>query len=98
MGAILSIEWLQPEDVDGPRERDLELCELGRPHPRRAGRWWESCDRREEPADDRRQIAGVGHQLGWRRPAFEAHARQPEGEVDTRVADARPVPVDELRA
>src|SRR6187397_2329418 len=95
MAAILSVERRQPESLNRPRERDLELRELQRTNGRRPRGRRQRGYRGEEAADDRREVARVREELGRGRPAFHGKARQPEGEVDQGIAEARPVPVDE---
>src|SRR5262245_46318857 len=98
MRAILSIEGRQPEDVDGPRKRDLQLGKLECADGWRARGRRIAGHGREETAHDRGKMTRVGHGLDRRGSALYEKTREPEGEVDLRIADARPVPVDELRA
>src|SRR5262249_27488657 len=73
---------------------ELDALELA--HRRSACRPRQPREPGEEAGDVRRELVdpeGLG-----RRPAFEAQAREPEREIEGRIADARVVPGDEYRA
>src|SRR5262245_49859769 len=84
---------VEAERAARPREGDLELRELKRAHARRAGGRRQAGLRGEEAGDVRRQLVDA-ERLG-RRAVLEREARQPEGDVEGRVADAGVIPVDE---
>src|SRR5690242_606846 len=86
----------QVERLARPGERDLELRALELAHRGRAGRLRPSGPRGEEARDEAGEL--VDAERVGRRAALELQARQPEREVEGRVADARVVPVDEDRA
>ena len=95
---LLGLSSGSSSDADRPGQRHLELRELKASYRGGTGRGRQARPRGEEARDERSEAGDVRPfrlDLLDRRAAFEDEARQPERDVEGRVADAREVPVDE---